>query len=122
MSRYRAIYCHKTHRLLAEYLDDVLTWSADGGFEQDNCSGPQVIRDIGPYKSMLTGEIIDGRKRHRDHLKAYGCVEVGNESMTPTSNPVAKSTRKRLLHDILSDKSDRDMQRMVRDEIRNRRQ
>lgn len=120
MSRYTAIY--RNHELLAEYSDGVLTWSKDGGFEQDNCSGPQVIRDIGPYKSMLTGEIIDGRKRHRDHLKAYGCVEVGNEAQKVTSKPISKTNRKETLHRMLGDCSDRDMQRMVQREIESRRQ
>jgi hypothetical protein len=32
-----------------------------------------------PYKSMKTGEIVDGRKQHREHLKRHGLVEVGNE-------------------------------------------
>ena len=45
--------------------------------------GLQVIRDIEPYKSMETGEIIGGRKQHRDHLRAHGLIEVGNERITP---------------------------------------
>ena len=119
MSRCRYIY--DRHGLLAEYSEDVLVWSRSGGFEQDNCSGPQVIRDIGPYKSMLTGEIIDGRKRHRDHLRAYGCIEVGNEKMESRPNPVSKNTRKQVLSQILGDVSDRQIQQMVQAEIRNRR-
>jgi len=39
----------------------------------------QVMGDIDPYKSMITGEIIQGRRQHRDHLKAHGKIEVGNE-------------------------------------------
>lgn len=39
----------------------------------------QVMGDLEPYKSMQTGEIIQGRKQHRDHLRAHGLVEVGNE-------------------------------------------
>ena len=39
-----------------------------------------IIPDIKPYKSMLTGEEITSRSRHREHLKAHGCVEVGNDS------------------------------------------
>lgn len=40
---------------------------------------PQIMRDISAYKSMRTGEMISGRKQHRDHLKAYNLVELGNE-------------------------------------------
>lgn len=43
----------------------------------------QVMPDIQPYKSMVTGEMIGGRRQHRDHLRAHGCIEVGNEFVTP---------------------------------------
>ena len=43
-----------------------------------------VIPDIQPYQSMLTGEMITGRAQHRAHLKAHGCIEIGNE------NPIQK--------------------------------
>lgn len=39
-----------------------------------------VIPDIQPYQSMATGETIMGRRQHREHLKAHGLVEVGNET------------------------------------------
>lgn len=118
---YKAIFI-KGQGLVAEYSDGVLIWSKAGGFEQDNCSGPQVIRDIGPYKSMIDGSIIDGRKRHRDHLRAHGCIEVGNEQMKVTSQPISKTNRKESLHRMLGDCSDRDVQRMVQREIESRRQ
>lgn len=120
MTRYRAIY--RNHELLAEYSDGMLTWSKDGGFEQDNCSGPQVIKDIEPYQSMIDGTMITSRTRHRDHLRAHGCIEVGNEKMASAPKPVSKSTRQRVLHEMLGDKSDRDIRRMVRAEIESRRQ
>lgn len=40
---------------------------------------PMVLRDYEPYQSMIDGSIISGRRQHRDHLKAHGCIEVGNE-------------------------------------------
>lgn len=42
-----------------------------------------VIGDIQPYKSMITGEMIQGRRQHREHLRQHGCIEVGNEKLTP---------------------------------------
>jgi hypothetical protein len=42
-----------------------------------------VVADIQPYRSMATGEMITSRSQHRDHLKATGCVEVGNEPIKP---------------------------------------
>lgn len=42
----------------------------------------QVMRDIEPYKSAVSGEVIGGRRQHRDHLRARGLVEIGNENIT----------------------------------------
>jgi len=44
-------------------------------------SAPYVAPDIQPYRSMVTGEIINSRSQHRAHLKAHGKIEVGNERM-----------------------------------------
>ena len=44
---------------------------------------PQVMKDIDPYISMIDGSVISSRSKHKDHLKAHGCIEVGNESMEP---------------------------------------
>ena len=41
--------------------------------------GPMVMGDIDPYRSMITGEQITSRSRHREHLRDHGCFEVGNE-------------------------------------------
>ena len=38
-----------------------------------------VMPDIKPYKSMIDGSEISSRSKHRDHLRANGCIEVGNE-------------------------------------------
>ena len=41
-----------------------------------------IMPDIAPYKSMIDGRMITSRSQHRLHLKAHGCVEVGNEDPT----------------------------------------
>jgi hypothetical protein len=41
--------------------------------------GLQVIRDLEPYKNIIDGKVIGGRKQHRDFLRAHGCIEVGTE-------------------------------------------
>lgn len=38
-----------------------------------------IIPDIQPYQSMQTGELIGGRRQHREHLRQHGLVEIGNE-------------------------------------------
>lgn len=57
----------------------------------DHCGSPmhriirptQVMSDIEPYQSMITGEMITSRRHHRDHLKDHGRIEVGNEKIEP---------------------------------------
>ncbi len=46
-----------------------------------------VMGDIQPYQSMVTGEIINSRSAHREHLKAHRLVEVGNETKYLASKP-----------------------------------
>lgn len=40
---------------------------------------PRVMSDIGPYQSIITGETITSRSKHREHLKVHNCEEVGSE-------------------------------------------
>ncbi len=42
--------------------------------------GPMVMGDIKPYRSMIDGSEITSRSKHREHLRAHNCVEVGNET------------------------------------------
>ena len=53
----------------------------------DEVDAPMIMGDIAPYKSMIDGSMIQSRSRHREHLKANGCIEVGNESMETKLTP-----------------------------------
>lgn len=86
-----------------------------------SAKGPQVVGDLKPYRSMIDGSVIDGRKRHRDHLKAHGCMEVGNDTSHMQRKAVPLPSRKQSLHRLMADMGDRDVQRIVQQEIRNRR-
>jgi hypothetical protein len=37
---------------------------------------PQVIGDIAPYRSPVTGEVISGKRAKRDDLARHGCVDA----------------------------------------------
>lgn len=50
-------------------------------------SGLQIIPDIKPYQSVITGEEISSRSKHRAHLKRYDMVEIGNERIPPKKMP-----------------------------------
>lgn len=45
-----------------------------------NGKSPYAMGDMEPYKNVY-GEMVGGRKQHRDFLKSRGLVEVGNENV-----------------------------------------
>lgn len=59
--------------------------------------GLQIMKDIEPYKSVVDGSVIGGRKQHRDHLRAKGLIEIGNEKVeqryVPPPSPVTDILR-----------------------------
>ena len=57
-------------------------------YESPRVQGPMVIPDIQPYRSMATGEMIMGRRQHREHLKQHRLIEIGNEKqVAPKRGP-----------------------------------
>jgi len=54
---------------------------------QPQTAGFFVMDDLKPYKSMITGEMIEGRAAHRAHLKQHNKVEVGDAFDKATPRP-----------------------------------
>lgn len=48
-------------------------------YYKQESNAPMIMGDIKPYQSMVTGEEITSRSKHREHLRQHGMVEVGNE-------------------------------------------
>ena len=46
-------------------------------------TGPYVMPDLQPYRSMADGTIVEGRRQHREMLQRNNCIEIGNEKQTP---------------------------------------
>ncbi len=42
-------------------------------------SAPAVQAEFAPYRSQVTGKMIESRTQHRNMLKATGCVEIGDQ-------------------------------------------
>jgi len=40
-----------------------------------------IMPDIKEYKSMITGEMITSRTKHKNHLRQHNCFEIGNEKL-----------------------------------------
>lgn len=59
--------------------------------------GPMIMSDIDAYRSVMTGEMITGRRQHREHLKTHGVVERGNEPIKPSKQAALPPVR----HDIM---------------------
>lgn len=58
---------------------------ADQYVSPHEVEAPFVMSDIAPYKSMATGEMIMGRRQHREHLKQHRLIEIGNERQKPVA-------------------------------------
>lgn len=56
-----------------------------------------VRGDTAPYQSMVTGEMIEGRVKHREHLKTHNVHEVGDayDKAPPPPKPRAPDPRLR---------------------------
>lgn len=52
-----------------------------------------IIPDIQPYISQIDGSVIESRTKHRNHLRDHGCIEVGNEKVTPKAPEAPKGLR-----------------------------
>jgi hypothetical protein len=54
-------------------------WVAKCAMMSKNETSAAIMMDIQPYKSMVTGEMITGKRAHREHLRKHNLIEVGNE-------------------------------------------
>ena len=74
-----------------------------------------VMPDIAPYRSMITGEIIESRSEHREHLCKHGYQEVGNDSSlykVPNIPDVSPQKRKELIRSQIASLTDRQFRDM----------
>ena len=82
---------------------------------------PMVMGDIKPYQSMIDGTWIKSRSQHREHLKAHGCVEVGNEKpaiYTPNNLPdVAPQHRKELIRAQVDAMTHREFKQAIKRDV-----
>lgn len=123
MSRERFIY--GKNGLEAHIVDEKLIWlrpGANKGNKKSRLAAPMIIRDIEPYKSMITGEMISSRSVHKTHLKQHNCVEVGNDTSHMKQKPVTHDfrQRKKVLASQMADLSDRQLKTMIQSEIKSR--
>ena len=73
MARTRYIQDPKTHKLIP----------ADEYYTQTDNTSAYILADYQPYQSMVTGEMIEGRKAHREHLLKHNVVVAEQNSARP---------------------------------------
>lgn len=122
MPRERFIY---DRGLKAHIQEDTLIWLRPGeetGNKRSRLAAPMIMRDIEPYKSMITGEMISSRSVHRSHLRQHNCVEVGNDTthMKPRAAKHDYRQRKQTLASQMADLSDKQVKTLIQNEIRSR--
>lgn len=93
--RVKCPMCDREEDIYRSFADYEATPKCCGGSMKRVICAPYVAGDIQPYRSMIDGSIIESRSRHREHLKAHGCFEVGNEKLSSkplTAPPGLKET------------------------------
>lgn len=63
--------------------------------------GVEIVPEIQPYRSMLDGTIVESRSRHRQHMKKYNAVEVGNETAVLLKPPQIPDTAPQQRRELL---------------------
>jgi len=70
---------------MARYIQDPVTHKLIPAEEYytEQVNSHYIMSDYQPYQSMVTGEMIDGRKAHREHLKRHNLVVAEQSSARP---------------------------------------
>ena len=87
-----------------------MIWLAKLDMHDNPVTAPMVIseeRNYKPYKSMITGETIEGKRQHREHLIKHNKIEIGNEKLTsklPVNTNKVDENLKRTLYQVADSK------------------
>jgi hypothetical protein len=118
MSKYRVIWDREG--VLAKFENEEMTFLRENysAPERSDLPTPMILRDIEPYQNMIDGKMISSRSEHRELLNRHNCIEIGNEKMD--SKPMVQPTvdRRKVLHQQLSDMSDRQANKLIKKAIK----
>lgn len=89
--------CAKREEIYRSFADYQATPECCGQPMKRVICAPMVMGDIKPYISQIDGRIIHSRSEHRDHLKAHGCIEIGNEKVAPKKLEAPKGLKETLI-------------------------
>ena len=88
-------------------LDSLIEIREGSNFFQES-PGPQIIRDLEPYRAVASDiacggkrPVISGRRQHREFLFRNGYTEIGNEYVPkPSDMPSARQQQRDRIDDI----------------------
>lgn len=64
-----------------------------------------IIKDLEPYRSPITDEVIRSRSHHREHMRDHNVIEMGNEKpkqRQPVKMPDAREDVKAAMEQVAS--------------------
>ena len=103
--------CNQEHeyiRSVSDYLDTPICCNKKT--EKTISIGQFIIseeKNYKPYQSMVTGEMIEGKKQHREHLIRHNKIEIGNEKLDAkpyTDHSKVDEGLKRKLYEVANSK------------------
>lgn len=59
-------------------------WGKDDPSKPWVPAAPMIIKDIAPYRSPVSGEVISGRRAKKDDLERHNCIDA-NDMPSPTN-------------------------------------
>ncbi len=92
------------------------------GTQPQGPDAPMIMGDIKPYISQVDGTLITSRSRHREHLKAHNCQELGNDPSILNPKPrgipdVAPQQRKELIRAQVDAMSHREFKAAIKRDV-----
>jgi hypothetical protein len=63
--------------------------------DDSSTKGHEIMTEIKPYKSMITGEMITSRSQHREHLRRHGYREVDDSSLHKPYQGIPTTSKQR---------------------------
>lgn len=105
------IFGKKEKSSVKRWIQDPVTFKlvpADEYYAPADSKGPYIRDDIKPYQSMIDGNMIEGRKAHREHLKRNNCIEAADMPLKNPERPKDNSLKERLIYEVMHNPRNRD--------------
>ena len=76
----RNLYVRRNGRLVNKSTGEPLLSEED---RQREVAAPRIVADLKPYRSPITGQMIEGRAARREELERHDCRELDPSEYSP---------------------------------------